>query len=43
MWLYTNRGLGESSIRVRVNCRPEISVFTLESESVSQQANEEKT
>ena len=30
MWLYTNRGLGESSIRVRINCRPEITVFTLE-------------
>lgn len=29
MWLYTNRGLGESSIRVRINCRPEITVFTL--------------
>jgi predicted MPP superfamily phosphohydrolase len=29
MWLYTNRGLGESSIRLRVNCRPEITVFTL--------------
>lgn len=32
MWLYTNRGLGESSIRLRLNCRPEITVFTLESE-----------
>jgi predicted MPP superfamily phosphohydrolase len=30
MGLYTNRGLGESSIRVRINCRPEITVFTLE-------------
>jgi predicted MPP superfamily phosphohydrolase len=30
MWLYTNRGLGESSIRLRLNCRPEITVFTLE-------------
>jgi predicted MPP superfamily phosphohydrolase len=39
MWLYTNRGLGEASIRVRVNCRPEISIFTLEAESVSQQVN----
>lgn len=29
MWLYTNRGLGESSVRVRINCRPEITVFTL--------------
>lgn len=33
MWLYTNRGLGESSIRLRINCRPEITVFTLESEA----------
>jgi predicted MPP superfamily phosphohydrolase len=32
MWLYTNRGLGESSIRLRLNCRPEITVFTLEAE-----------
>ncbi|MCK6628714.1 MAG: metallophosphoesterase [Anaerolineae bacterium] len=31
MWLYTNRGLGESSVRIRINCRPEITVFTLES------------
>lgn len=29
MWLYTNRGLGESSIRLRINCSPEITVFTL--------------
>lgn len=29
MWLYTNRGLGESSIRLRINCSPEVTVFTL--------------
>lgn len=34
MWLYTNRGLGESSIRLRINCRPEITVFTLQADSV---------
>lgn len=33
MWLYTNRGLGESSLRLRINCRPEITVFTLEAEA----------
>jgi len=29
MTLYTNRGLGTSHLRVRVNCPPEITVFTL--------------
>lgn len=29
MSVYTNRGLGESSIRLRINCSPEITVFTL--------------
>ena len=29
---YTNRGLGVGSLRVRFNCRPEITVFTLEAE-----------
>ena len=29
MALYTNRGLGTSHLRVRVNCPPEITVFTL--------------
>lgn len=31
MFQYTNRGLGTSFIRVRFNCRPEITVFTLRS------------
>ncbi len=31
MWLYTNRGLGMMSPRVRMNCRPEITVLTLRS------------
>jgi hypothetical protein len=30
MWLYTNRGVGMLSPRVRLNCRPEITVYTLE-------------
>jgi uncharacterized protein len=29
MFQYTNRGLGTSSFQVRLNCRPEITVFTL--------------
>lgn len=29
MYVYTNRGLGMGHIRVRFNCRPEITVFTL--------------
>ncbi|MCC7206601.1 MAG: metallophosphoesterase [Anaerolineae bacterium] len=29
MWQYTNRGLGLISPRIRFNCRPEITVFTL--------------
>lgn len=29
MWLYTNRGVGMTSPFVRFNCRPEITVFTL--------------
>ncbi|MFN8454797.1 MAG: metallophosphoesterase [Anaerolineae bacterium] len=35
MWVYTNRGLGESSIRLRINCRPEITVFTLQAAELS--------
>jgi predicted MPP superfamily phosphohydrolase len=30
MLLYTNRGVGVTSINLRFNCRPEITVFTLE-------------
>jgi predicted MPP superfamily phosphohydrolase len=30
MLLYTNRGIGVTGIRARFNCRPEITVFTLE-------------
>jgi len=30
MWLYTNRGLGMTGIPVRFNCRPEVTLFTLE-------------
>jgi hypothetical protein len=30
MLLYTNRGVGVTSINMRFNCRPEITVFTLE-------------
>ncbi|MBI5930908.1 MAG: metallophosphoesterase [Chloroflexi bacterium] len=33
---YTNRGLGMVAPQVRFNCRPEITVFTLESEDKSQ-------
>ncbi len=29
MYLYTNRGLGMGHFRVRFNCRPEITIFTL--------------
>lgn len=32
---YTNRGLGTIRPRVRINCRPEITVFHLESEQVA--------
>ena len=32
MLQYTNRGLGTTSFRVRINCRPEISVFSLASQ-----------
>jgi predicted MPP superfamily phosphohydrolase len=28
-WLYTNRGLGTARPYVRLNCRPEITLFTL--------------
>ena len=31
MFQYTNRGVGMASIKVRFNCRPEITVFTLQS------------
>jgi len=30
MWQYTNRGVGMASVEIRFNCRPEITVFTLE-------------
>lgn len=30
MWVYTNRGIGVTSVTVRFNCRPEITIFTLE-------------
>ena len=30
MWQYTNRGVGMASLKIRFNCRPEITVFTLE-------------
>jgi len=30
MFQYTNRGLGTSSFQMRLNCRPEITVFTLQ-------------
>jgi len=29
MWLYTNRGLGEISVPMRINCPPELTLFTL--------------
>jgi uncharacterized protein len=29
MWLYTNRGLGNTSVPLRINCPPEISLFSL--------------
>jgi predicted MPP superfamily phosphohydrolase len=29
MWLYTNRGLGEISVPLRINCPPELTLFTL--------------
>jgi uncharacterized protein len=29
MWLYTNRGIGSVPFRFRLNCRPEITLFTL--------------
>jgi predicted MPP superfamily phosphohydrolase len=31
MYVYTNRGLGVGNVRVRLNCRPEITVLTLRS------------
>jgi predicted MPP superfamily phosphohydrolase len=31
MWQYTNRGVGMARLKVRFNCRPEVTVFTLES------------
>jgi hypothetical protein len=31
MFQYTNRGLGTAEVQIRLNCRPEITVFTLES------------
>jgi hypothetical protein len=30
MWQYTNRGVGMARLQIRFNCRPEITVFTLE-------------
>lgn len=32
MYLYSNRGLGTAEIQIRLNCRPEITVFTLQAE-----------
>jgi predicted MPP superfamily phosphohydrolase len=32
MVLYTNRGLGTSTMPIRINCRPEITIFTLRAE-----------
>ena len=29
MWLYTNRGLGEIGAPLRINCPPELTIFTL--------------
>lgn len=29
LWLYTNRGIGVTRLPVRLNCRPEITLFTL--------------
>ncbi len=29
MWQYTNRGVGMARMRIRFNCRPEITIFTL--------------
>jgi predicted MPP superfamily phosphohydrolase len=31
MVLYVNRGLGVAHMRLRINCRPEITVITLQS------------
>lgn len=31
MWQYTNRGVGMADLKIRFNCRPEVTVFTLES------------
>jgi predicted MPP superfamily phosphohydrolase len=30
MLLYTNRGVGVTTVNARFNCRPEITIFTLE-------------
>ncbi len=35
MFQYTNRGLGTSSFQLRLNCRPEITVFTLQAPILS--------
>ena len=32
-WLYTNRGIGSTRLPVRINCRPEITEFTLVAET----------
>jgi hypothetical protein len=32
MYQYTNRGLGTASPHVRFNCRPELTIFTLQPE-----------
>ena len=32
MLLYTNRGIGVTTVNARFNCRPEITVFNLETE-----------
>jgi predicted MPP superfamily phosphohydrolase len=37
-YIYTNRGLGTFAVRIRINCRPEVSRFTLERFDPIQQA-----
>ncbi len=43
-YIYTNRGLGTFWVRIRINCRPEISRFTLTAlaESLPEDAPVEK-
>ena len=39
MLLYTNRGLGMVHLKLRLNCRPELTVFTLEAGQASDEAD----